>query len=127
MDMNEENKELIEHTEQGNDDKLIDIQNRMNSMEVGKRKKLMFLFIAVFIAILFFKVMIAMKGCSSDREQQTEQTGATEMKDSIAMMQEILEMPLVTDERKRDQHLEEYMDKLVEENRKETGNGKKQD
>lgn len=125
---NEENKELIEPAEQvqeENNDKVIDsIQNKMNAMEVKKRKRIMIIFIMVFVLFSFFKMATAMKGCTSDKESRTADTTQTVKEvDSIAMMQQILETPIVK-ESKRDPHLEEYMEKLVEENRKENEYGK---
>lgn len=128
---NEENKELnkpAERTEQtqGENKVIDDIQNRMNSMEVGKRKRIMILFIAVFILLSFFKMSTALKGCASDKETQmadTTQVVKGGAEDSAAILQKVLETPIAK-ERKRDPQLEEYMDKLVEDNNKEAENGK---
>ena len=45
-----------------------------NAQEVGKRKRIMILFVAVFILLSFFKMSTALKGCASDKETQMADT-----------------------------------------------------
>ncbi|MCQ2082093.1 MAG: hypothetical protein MJZ11_10575 [Lachnospiraceae bacterium] len=96
-------------------DRLIEIQDKMNSMDVIKRKRSLMIFAFVCAAIILLRLVVSLGGCSRNKGNEDEALKAEEVRKE---QQQVLEYSL---ERKKqlDSNFEEMLDKLVEEDRKE--------
>lgn len=108
-------------------DRLREIQDKMNSMDVKKRKSILMAFAAVGIIIIILRLVLSFGGCSrKDKEIEVkgnEPVGIQDISDSEKL--QILEYSL--ERKEKDPKLEEFMQKLVDEDRKKKAeeNGEK--
>lgn len=96
-------------------DRLTEIQDRMNRMEVGKRKRILAIFAMACAAIIIFRFVCAFGGCSHNEEISTEKEMMEKLNDE---KQEVLEYSLER-KHKMDSNVEQILDNLVQEDLKE--------
>lgn len=102
-------------TEEQEKDRLIDIQNKMNNMNVAKRKRTLLIFAFICAATIILRIFLTFGGCSKnitvdEHDEKTERIKTEQ--------QQVMEYSL---ERKKqlDSNVEELLDRMVEEDRKE--------
>lgn len=93
-------------------DRLIEIQDRMNSMDVTKRKRILYIFAIVCVAVIALRIVVTFIGYSRNKEQEEERK-AEQIRSE---QQQVLEYSL--ERKEKDKKIEEFMDQLVEEDRK---------
>lgn len=98
-----------------NKDRMTDIQDRMNSVDVAKRKRILVIFacICVFFLVLKLVVSVIMSGNGEKEEPMSEVK-----RESVTKSEEEQVLEFSLERKKKNDDLEDYLDKLVEEDRK---------
>lgn len=104
----------MENQEKEND-RLQDIQDRMNGMEVKKRKHILVIFAVVCASIILLRMVVSLGGCT--RTEKVAENGVSEGSMTQSEKLRVLEHSLEPQNRK--QEVEDFMQKLVDEDRKE--------
>lgn len=109
---------MSEEKEEQKGKRMLDnIQDRMNTMDIGKRKRILYFFVLCFIVVSTLRLFSLFRGCSEEKEERSED--AVMHEDSIArMQQEVLDIEL-TPKVERSKSVEDLLDQLVEQDRKE--------
>lgn len=105
-------------------DRLTEIQDRMNGMEVGKRKRALVIFAIIFAAIIIFRFIFALGGFAHDEEKtvEKEKTEETLMDERLKVLEYSLDR-----KNEKDSRVDQILEDMVKEDRaeKERKNGTK--
>ncbi len=98
-----------------NKDRMTDIQDRMNSVDVAKRKRILVIFACICVLFLVLKLVVSviMSGNGEKEEQKSEVK-----RESVTKSEEEQVLEFSLERKKKNDDLEDYLDKLVEEDRK---------
>lgn len=97
-------------------DRLTDIQDRMNSVDVAKRKRILVIFACVCVLILFLKLVVTYGVLSGNGEKEERKSEVKSEEVSKSEQEQVLEFSL--ERKKKSDEFEDYLDRLVEEDRK---------
>lgn len=107
--------------EQQEKDRIVEIEEKMNSMDVQKRKRFLYIFAIVCASLILLRLVVTLGGCTKTKKEEVKTESVSEL--SQSEKQRILEYSLET--KPRDKKIEDFMDRLVEEDRKATENKEK--
>lgn len=98
-----------------NNDRMTDIQDRMNSVDVAKRKRILVIFACICVLFLVLKLVVSviMSGNGEKEEPKSEVK-----RESVTKSEEEQVLEFSLERKKKNDDLEDYLDKLVEEDRK---------
>lgn len=97
-----------------NKDRMTDIQDRMNSVDVAKRKRILVIFACICVLILLLKLVVTYGRGTGKVEEPKSDNKSVEVTKSE--QEQVLEFSL--ERKKKSEEFEDYLDKLVEEDRK---------
>lgn len=97
-------------------DRMTEIQDRMNSVDVAKRKRILVIFACVCVVILVLKLVVTYGVLSGDGGKEEQKTEVKSGEVSKSEEEQVLEFSL--ERRKKSDEFEDYLDRLVEEDRK---------
>ena len=100
-------------------DNLNDIQNKMNAMDLVKRKKILVIFASVCVFAMLLKLAVSFAGHTRKEEAKADEEKARQEAAIAEQQQQVLEFSL--EKKKRmNKNFEEILDRMVEEDRKES-------